>query len=73
MTEKEFRALLAIEGKTLDVAEAIQDIGKDRKKGFIADVNKGMFVTLATSEFKKTRRSAVQDLIKKYYKDADYW
>lgn len=72
MTEKEFRALLAIEGKTLEVAEAVQDIGKDRKKGFIADVNKGWFFTYATSEFKKTRRSAVQDLIKKYYKDADH-
>jgi len=34
MTEKEFVALLAIEGKQLDVAEAVQDIGGDRKKGF---------------------------------------
>ena len=71
MTEKEFIALLAIEGKTLDVAEAMQDIGGVRKDGFIADVNQGLFSTLATSDFKTTRRSAVQNLIKQYYKHAD--
>ena len=71
MTEKEFIALLAIEGKTLDVAEAMQDIGGVRKDGFIADVNQGIFSTLATGDFKTTRRSAVQDLIKKYYNNAN--
>lgn len=71
MTEKEFVALLAIEGKQLDIGEAIRDIGGNRETGFIADINQGFFNTVMSGDFKKRRREAVQCLIKKYYKNAD--
>jgi hypothetical protein len=71
MTEKEFVALLAIEGKQLDIAEAVKTVGDITEKGYMADINEGFFKTVMSGDFKKRRREAVQDLIKKYYKNAN--
>ncbi len=71
MTEKEFVALLAIEGKQLDIAEAVKTVGGVTEKGYMADINEGFFKTVMSGDFKKRRREAVQDLIKKYYKNAN--
>ena len=71
MTEKEYAALFAIEGKQLDVDKAERNIGGVKEAGFMADINEGFFKTVMSGEFKKRRREAVQDLIKKYYKNAN--
>jgi len=71
MTEKEFVALLAIEGRQLDIAEAVKTVGEVTEMGYMGDINEGFFKTVLSGDFKKRRRDAVQDLIKKYYKNAD--
>lgn len=71
MTEKEFIALLAIEGKTLDVGKATWRLGDEVKEGYVAEVNRKLIDFYASSDFKIRRRDAVQDVIKKYYNRAD--
>lgn len=71
MTEKEFVALLAIEGKQLEVGEGLRQVGTVAEEGFYAEVTQGIWGIYAESGFYKRRRDAVQNLIKKYYNRAN--
>jgi hypothetical protein len=71
MTEKEFVALLAIEGKQLEVGKGRKQIGDDIQEGYYADVVQGIFGVYAEGSFHKRRRDAVQNVIKKYYNRAN--
>lgn len=71
MTEKEFVALLAIEGKQLEVGKGERRVGDFREEGFYAEVVQGIWGIYAESGFYKRRRDAIQNLIKKYYNRAN--
>ena len=71
MTEKEFVALLAIEGKQLEVGQGRKQVGEDVQEGYYADVVQGIFGIYAEGKFYKRRRDAVQNVIKKYYNRAN--
>jgi hypothetical protein len=71
MTEEEFVALLAIEGKQLEVGQGRKQVGEDIQEGYYADVVQGIFGVYAEGSFHKRRRDAVQNVIKKYYNRAN--
>jgi hypothetical protein len=71
MTEQEFVALLAIEGKQLEVGQGRKQVGEDIQEGYYADVVQGIFGVYAEGSFHKRRRDAVQNVIKKYYNRAN--
>lgn len=71
MTEEEFVALLAIEGKQLEVGQGRKQVGEDIQEGYYADVVQGIFGVYAEGSFYKRRRDAVQNVIKKYYNRAN--